>query len=135
MKGLSREAILSANDLKKEKVECPEWGGFVFVKSLTAKERDEWETSLFDTKRRGKNVEVKMKRENIRARFVALTVIDESGTLLFSVADIAELGNKNASAMDRIFEVAQKLSGLTEEDLDELEKNLKDTQADISSTK
>ena len=36
------------------------------------------------------------------------------------VADIAALGRKSSAALNRVFEAAQKLSGLTDEDVDEL---------------
>ena len=135
MKALTRAEVLNANDSQKEKVECPEWGGYVFVKALTGTERDAWENSLYEVKSRpGRESEVTLKRENVRARFCAVSVVDESGTLMFAPADIEALGKKSAKALDRIFSVAQRLSGLSNTDLEELEKNLTKTQADTSTS-
>jgi hypothetical protein len=125
MKQLSRNDILSHDDFRKEKVEVPEWDGYVYVKGLTSLERDQWENSLYEVKKGNSGSEVLMKRENIRARFCAVSVVDESNTLMFSPADLEALGRKSALALERIFTVAQRLSGLTAEDLEELEKNLK----------
>lgn len=119
VKLLNREAILKADDLPKELVEVPEWGGYVYVRTLTGLERDAFEESV--TQQRGKSI--KMNLRNIRAKLVALSVVDEGGKRIFSDADAKFLGEKSASALDRIFEVAQRLSGLRDEDVEELAKN------------
>jgi len=126
---LTREQILTAQDLKKEKVEVPEWGGDLFVISLTGKERDKFEDSIFQTK--GKKLERNF--ANLRAKLVSLTACDENGKLLFTPADINALGEKSAAALDRVFTISQKLSGLTKEDIDELVKNSESDQGDNSS--
>jgi len=135
MGSLTRADILGSNDLPTEKVECPEWGGYVYVKALTAAERDAWENSMFEIKQKhGQAPEMVPKRENTRARFCAVSMVDESGTLLFSAADVVALGSKSAKALDRVFGVAQRLSGLSNDDMDTLEKNLSTTQTDTSTT-
>ena len=119
---LSRDAILEAKDLQHEDVYVEEWGGAVRVRSLTGTERDAFEASVVE--QRGKNT--KMNLRNIRAKLVALTVVDDEGNRLFSDADAKLLGQKSASALDKIFEVAQRLSGLRDEDVEELAKNSDD---------
>jgi hypothetical protein len=37
---LSADAILAADDIVTEAVDCPEWGGKVLVKAMTGAERD-----------------------------------------------------------------------------------------------
>ena len=51
---------------------------------------------------------------------------------LFDEGDTFPLGGKSASALDRIFTVAQKLNGLRDEDVDELAKNSSAGQSDDS---
>jgi len=119
LKILTRDAILGAEDLPRELVEVPEWGGCVYVRALTGTERDAFEASVVE--QRGKST--KMNLRNIRAKLVALTVVDEEGTRLFSDADVKLLGQKSAAALDKLFEVAQRLSGLRDEDVEELAKN------------
>jgi hypothetical protein len=112
---LSREEILSANDLKREKVKVPEWGGEVFVSAMSGESRDEWEQSLVS----GKGVSL----TNIRARLFAMTACDEDGNRLFTSEDVQALGKKSGAALDRCVKVAQRLNRLTENDLEDLTKN------------
>lgn len=117
---LNRETILSAQDVVYEEVEVPEWGGKVRVKALSGKERDEYESSLVSS--RGKDMQVNLL--NARAKLLCLCIVDENNNRLFSNADVEKLGEKSAAALDRIFKVAQKLSGLGEEDIKTLTENL-----------
>ena len=116
---LSRDAILAVDDVQFEDVEVPEWGGKVRVKSLTGKERDALESSMIIGK--GKNANVNL--NNLRAKLVARSVVDEDGKRIFTDDDISALGAKSAAALTRVYEVAQRLSGITQEDVDELTKN------------
>jgi len=116
---LTRDAILQADDLPRELVEVPEWSGSVYVRALTGIERDAFEQSVVEQK--GKST--KMNLRNIRAKLVALTAVDEEGKRLFTDDDAALLGKKSAAALDRVFDVAQRLSGLRQEDVEELAGN------------
>lgn len=116
---LGREAILAVSDIQTEDVDVPEWGGTVRVKGLTGTERDAFEQSCVS----GTGKKATFKMNNIRARLVAKTAIDENGALIFQEADVEVLGQKSGAALDRVFTVAQRLSGLTKEDIEELEKN------------
>lgn len=135
---LSKEAILSADDLEKELVEVPEWGGAVYVRALTGAERDAFEQSMVEmrTVRQGRRQETvrEMRLQNIRARLCALTICDEEGNRLFTDADVQALGRKSASALNRVFQVAQRLSGLTDEDVEELAGNSDEIHSDDSSS-
>jgi primosomal protein N'' len=127
---LTRDAILQAQDLPTEQVHVPEWGGDVLVRALTGAERDRFEQSIVE--QRGKST--RMNLQNIRAKLVALTVVDEQGNRIFKDEDVKWLGNKSAAALDRIFEVAQRLSGLRDEDVEELAKNSESDLSDDSTS-
>lgn len=129
-KFLSREAILNVKDFKTREVEVEEWGGTVLVKSLSGSERNEFEQSMII--RRGKDVQMNMK--NATAKLVALSVVDEEGNRLFSDADVETLGSKSGAALSRVYTVASKLAGLSEDDMKELTENLKETPTDTSIT-
>lgn len=116
---LTRDQILAIKDIVKEEVEVPEWGGSVFVRTMTGTERDALENSVVIQK--GKKRTTNM--ENFRAKVVAHSVCDEKGDLLFTEADIEALSQKSSSALQRLFDVAARLSGLTAEDAEELTKN------------
>jgi hypothetical protein len=114
---LSREQILGASDRKTEDVEVPEWGGTVRVRSLSGSERDAYEAGIVQLRGDGSR---KFTLENARARLVSLALCGEDGERLFSDADIAELGKKSAAALERVFDKARHLSGLSEDDVEEL---------------
>lgn len=116
---LTREAILTIHDSQIEAVEVPEWGGTVYVRSMTGAERDWLEGQV--VQREGKSV--KLNHENIRAKVVMMTVCDADGIRLFTEADISVLANKSGAALDRVFQVAARLGRLREEDLAELARN------------
>lgn len=116
---LNRDEILKLNDLPVEEVYVPEWDAWVRVRGLTGAERDRFEQSIVE--QRGKAT--RMNLRNIRAKLVALTVVDEQGNRVFSDEDAEALGRKSASALNRVFEVAQRLSGLRQEDVEELAGN------------
>lgn len=125
---LSKEAILGADDLPKKTVFVKEWGGSVIVRSMTGGERDQYEQSIFDS-RKG---DAKANMDNIRARLVAFCCVDENGALIFSESDVAKLGKKSAKALDKVFAVARELNGMTAEDVDELAGNSESGQSDDS---
>ncbi len=116
---LTRDAILGASDIKSEEVRVPEWGGTVRVRGLTAAQRDQVEAQAVS--RRGNNVDINM--ANIRARIVAFTIVGDDDKPIFTNADVKALGEKSARALDRVFEVATRLSGMGESDIEDLAKN------------
>lgn len=129
---LTAADIFAAPDIETEDVEVPQWGGIVRVKGMTAAERDRFEESIYE--QRGKNME--LNRQNFRAKLVALSAVDENGKLLFSQRDIERLGTKSAAAMDLLFAAAQRVSGISASDEDELTnaKNSGGDQSDDSSS-
>lgn len=119
---LGREQILQANDLVTEEIAVPEWGGAVLVRSLTGEERDAYEASVVD--QRGKDTKVNLR--NARAKLVAWAVVDEQGERIFTQADVQALGKKNASALQRVFDVAMRLAGISEADIKELTEEIEE---------
>jgi hypothetical protein len=114
---LTRNDILNADDLIKEKVEVPEWGGDVWVITMTGTGRDRFEESVFDVEKNER------KFSNIRAKLVSCTCANEKGRLLFKESDIPALGQKSSKALDRVFAVARRLNGISAADVKDLEKN------------
>ncbi len=126
---LTRDDILGADDLTREPVEVPEWGGTVFVRTMTGTERDEFETSMFV----GLGKKRKENFANLRARMVALCAVNDKGERLFTYQDAEALGRKNAAALDKVFDAAQKLNGFREQDIEKLVEN-SDNGPDDAST-
>lgn len=121
--------ILSRDDTVYEVVPCPEWGVDVTIRSLSATERDKWEEGLMKTVRKMRKGKIKTTREpsydNIRAKLVAVSACVglNNSTRIFTDEQANALGMKNAAVLDRLFDVAQRLSAFTEEDVEELTKN------------
>jgi len=127
---LNKEQIKSVSDLETQDVEVPEWGGTVRLKSLTGAERDRFEASVVQGQ--GRNTTVNM--QNLRAKLVAQSAIGEDGKPLFTEEDVKWLGEKSAKALNRLFNAAQQLSGLSESDVKELAGNFKDARSDGSTS-
>ena len=127
---LGRDAILAAQDIQQEVLPVPEWGGDVIVRALSGTQRDAFEAGVVE--QRGKDT--KMNLVNIRARLVALSVVGEDGKPLFSEKDIPALGKKSARALQRVWDKARELSGLSDDDVEELAKNSEDGQSDGSTS-
>ncbi len=111
---LKRDEILEAQDQTIEEVAVPEWGGVVLVRGMTGAERDALEA---ETGAGGMNL------ENFRARLLVRCIVDAEGQRVFRDEDAEALGKKNARALDRIFAVATRLSGLTNDEVEALTKN------------
>ena len=127
---LNRDEILQVKDIEIEEVEVPAWGGSVFVKGMTGTERDAFEASI--VQQRGKNASVNM--ANIRAKLASQTICDKDGLRLFTDADIKALGKKSATALQVVFDVAQRLSGISGDDVEELAKEMDANPFDGSPT-
>src|SRR4029077_5215341 len=114
-----RDAILSADDLPREQVQTDEWARFgvpfVYVRALTAKERDDYEMSLTVPGPKGGRVP-NPRRKNIRATFAAKVMVEQNGNGVweraFDDSDVSKLGNKNAAVLDRVVDKGLELSGM-----------------------
>jgi hypothetical protein len=113
---LSREQILAAQDLRREKVAVPEWGGDVFVKALTGLERDGFDMSLIGADRKADLL-------GARAKLAVRCIVDENGERLFSDDDVPHLAAKSATALERIGRVAQRLNGMGDAELEDIKGN------------
>lgn len=119
---LSKSEILSAPDIHKELVSVPEWGGDVYVRGLTGEERGQYEKSILTI--RGKDQSINL--AHIRAKLASLSICDEDGKRLFTDEDVKALDQKSAAALERVFNVAMRLSGLGAEDIEGMTEGLKD---------
>ena len=115
---LTRDLILGSKDLPSEAVDVPEWGGVIWVRTLTGKERDAFEQRCQDQKR-GDGILI----AGLKAQLAALTIVDENGDRLFEDGDADELNTKSAAAIDRVWQVASRLNGLAPGDVEELAGN------------
>lgn len=125
-KRLTRKEVLEAPDRETRNVPAPEWGGdgaFLTLQSGTGDERDAFERSLMVEKREGKKIKKEVSTDRIRTKLLVHAIVDENGNPEFTEADIEALSKKSAKPLSRLFEVAQELWGLSDNDVEELAKN------------
>ena len=106
---LNKTAILAAGDIKLDKVAVPEWGGDVYLKTISGIDRDQFEEGYSE-----------QKMKNFRARFLVLTLCDEKGDRLFTDAEVAELAKKSSLVLNRLFEKSWGFNAFTNEAVDDL---------------
>lgn len=116
---LNKKTILEAADIKSEKVACPEWGGDVMVYGLMGREKDRFEESLINQSGR----KTRLTLADATARLCVLCIRDENGKRLFSDDEVAALSKKSNAPLARIYDAAEKLSGMKKGDLEEMVKN------------
>jgi hypothetical protein len=118
MQFLSRDALLGerAKAIPRERVEVPELDGVVYVRGMTGKERGEWEASLT----KGRGVKARPNTANGRATMLVRCLVDEKGDRIFQNGDADALGDIRVDVLNRLFQVANRLSGSDQEELDEV---------------
>lgn len=125
---LTKEQIMAAVDLEVEEVEVPQWGGSVLVKPLTARQRGLLTSQIVDQRKDGR----RLKLEEIQIRTCALALVDPEGRRLFDDASMRDLARKSSAALQIVFEAAQRLSGLSDEEVEELQGNSDETPSEDS---
>ncbi|MFJ8153971.1 phage tail assembly chaperone [Streptomyces sp. NPDC094468] len=121
---LSRDSILQASDVRTKTVPVPEWGGDVILRGLTGEELDAYQASRRQVRNAGtKQQELVIIQDNARASLLVKCIIDDDGARVFTDQDAGLLGMKNGKVLDRLFDVASDLSGLSDEDQEEMEGN------------
>lgn len=126
---LTAAQILAADDIATEDIFVGPWGGWLRVRALTGGQRAAWQQASVIGK--GKNQEINYQETTVR--LVALSVVDESGKPIFSDADIRALKRKSSAALELVSEVATRLSGIGDQEMDDLTKNSKATDSDDSA--
>lgn len=120
---LTPAQILGAVIDVSEKVTVPEWGGEVIVRGMTGTERDAFEALV-----RPKGV---LDLRNYRARLLVRVLVNENGTRMFADVQAGDLGKQPAGVIDRLYDVAARLSGMADDDTEALEGN---SEAETTAT-
>ena len=113
---LTKEQILSAQDIKTEAVDVPEWAGQVNVRVMSGAARDAFGASLRDAAGT-------LDMTKYRAGLLVRTIVDEAGVELFTLADLEALNGKSGIALQRVFEVADRLNAMSGNAVEEAAKN------------
>ena len=126
---LTRQSIIEANDIGTGKISVPEWGGDVYVKSPSIRERDilgAYSRKYLEVVTDKKGEPVLDENKNPKLRFiqseeaekafsdfrlykVGFSLCDENGARLFSDEDIETiLAKKSPASIDRVFGEIEK---------------------------
>ena len=132
---LKRTDLLKKEKLTIEKVYLGE-EDFVFVRQMTGRERDRFEQSLMkevEGKKGRKTLERSL--DDFRAKLAVNTACDAQGTNIFEPNDYETLSqNMSAARLEKIVNKAQELNHISEEDKEDLVKNLEDGQSEDSTS-
>lgn len=129
---LTKEAVRAA-PIPYEDVPVPELqeGGEIRVRCLSALQKDQWDAGFWTTdEATGKP---RYSAIGARARLLALACCHEDFSPLFDAEDVAWLQEFRADVADRLYEAAERVSGLRA-DLEALKKAFGAAQAGASRT-
>jgi hypothetical protein len=115
---VDKAALLAATNLPRETVYCKVLGGDVIIQGMSGVQRDEWEGSLIKQRKNQRRLDTR----NSRASLLARCIVTEDGSRMFSDEEAELLGKVRVDILQPLFDVAQRLSGVSDEDLDELGK-------------
>ena len=126
---LNFDDIVASQDKEYQDVDVPEWGGTVRIATMSGEDRDRWELSMMqadDSSERGFKLNFDAYS---RVRLVAMCLVDDNFNRIFVTKEqIEKLSQKSGKVMDLLYDVAQRVNGITDEDIDDLEKNSESAQ-------
>tara|TARA_Y100000593_G_C4316180_1_gene340988 strand:+ start:3519 stop:3872 length:354 start_codon:yes stop_codon:yes gene_type:complete len=115
---LSRDAIFNAKDTDVHEFEVPEWGGTILLRSMTGKQRNNYEYwAMIQSKKEFPDY------RGIREKLILSCAVDEKGQPLFEEDDLEALAEKNSDVIDRIHEKCREICGMDEDAVEEAAKN------------
>jgi hypothetical protein len=124
MSVLTLDQIKAVQDQDVVEVDVPEWGGKIALMGLSSVERDEWESTVTNNGRRQQP-----DLQNFRARLVARCLYDtDESKRMYEVNEMKPdalakiIGGKSGKVLNRLFTIAARESGVTEGELEEIEK-------------
>lgn len=112
---LTASAIIEKQDRVIKRIAVPEWGGAIYVRSMSSSEKEKYIASVRRKVGKGRNASEEIVLEESSAKLVQQTACDKRGVLLFSAAQVKVLAGKSAKAMQRVVDAAAELNGLDDE--------------------
>ena len=113
-----RDKILAIKDIPEEIVEVPEWDNVrLLVRGLTGRQRAILLQDTMDAKG-------KLNFQKLEPELISLCALDpDTKEQVFGKGDLDALAEKSGAALQRVAQVAQRLSGLEPQAMEEAEKN------------
>lgn len=122
---LTREEFLSAPRIVIEKVMVPIIKTEMYVRSLTAGEREQYEKGMFirNKDKMGLVQSFDESKESAKVRLVLLATCDENGARYFRDEDYEAVSKQNSAVIEALYKPASRLSAFSDSDLEDLLKN------------
>lgn len=128
------DQIVAADDLSYEDETIPEWGDAkVRIRGLSGHDRDAYEAKAVAVKNMGQDVELRL--ADFRSRLVIKCLFDpETDEQVFADNEVTVLAAKSGVVIQRLFKIAQRLSGMDTDALSRAEGNSETDPSDSSTT-
>jgi len=132
---LSRNEIINAKDCKTTQIDIPEWGGAIYLRKWTGKDRSMFWSKSIRASEAGAEVNWDTLFDN-QVLVVAMSLCDEEGNKLFTTSDedLAILSAKDGDVLQRLYTASIELNGMTAKSTEEAAKNLSAIQKDDSTS-
>lgn len=114
----TREALLGPLKRRFADVDIAGWGK-VRLRSLSELERSRIEASMLDKKGQLSSTKI----VDIKCRWIVAAVVDGDGNPILTNSDIPQLQQQDSSLTDSLMEAIKGHCGISDRDLEELEKN------------
>lgn len=111
------DQILACNDVASEFVKCPEWEVDLWIRSVSAADREAWEATLTSNNGQANCT------EGARCRFLVKCIYGSDGNRVFTDDEAPALNQKSSLVIDRLWEAANRLNAVTPGQAQELAGN------------
>lgn len=129
---LLRKKILTKTDQQLSEIWIPEWDTKLFCRVMTGRERQRFMSLVFEMTQNENPADAVTKELQLQCMLIALCFCDDDGSRIFLDEDIEELENQSWQVLRRLFEFARMHNKLTDQSVEELEKNSGSSQSDDS---
>lgn len=116
-----RETLLKKSTFVTESVHVPLWDETVFIRGMSAREADAFDSSIVTPGEDGADPVSDL--ENFRAKLVVHCVVDKDGKRIFTDEDADVVGDLPADTIQLLFEPARRLCGMEKKAVDTEGKN------------
>ncbi|URM90421.1 hypothetical protein LUW75_10900 [Streptomyces sp. MRC013] len=129
---LTKDQIAQADDRQWEDVPVPEWGGEVRIMGMSGTDRNAYQASLVVMGPNGKPSGIRL--EDQTAKLVARCLVGEDFKRLYTDKEVKALGAKNGGVLERLADVAKRLSGLGDRAVEDAAGNSEPAQSGSSAS-
>lgn len=127
---LTAEVIFAVQDIKRERLDIEEWGGYVWVHSLSSSQHEK----LVQSCMRGTGKNRAMDMIGYQSKLAVLCARDDEGARIFADEHADKLAAKASGPISKIANKAQELSGFGEGAIEVAKENLGQTPSDASAS-